>query len=342
MAWQHFTDWLKPGDIITKNQRNELIDALRERYIAVPDLASRELPDASFRDSDILTARWGNKLIHEWIGEMRNRYLADYQGNEIDVVRNWDTERPQANDENDIPENNIWWHAAQTLGVSWARMIDIGLGATSGSGWDVTSIPTADYFNLCREVVRLMKHPEIVPDFEIIQRNYSYQEFGFPSGLLSWEDLKQHYYENDPSPSSTRRIAFSFYSNTEGAPGFQWFYQGYTGRTFMPAHVELTGEIYSRPYSLFAYQYATTVGSRGNTRYQAYEPVTVYVEFSSESDNYKPNNTDGLWVMKPFFSGLTDSGMVEMNVWFPAFDESTDIDNEIDNFRWDAENVYSC
>lgn len=40
MAWEHFTDWLEEGQVITREQRNELLDAFRERVEACSLLVS--------------------------------------------------------------------------------------------------------------------------------------------------------------------------------------------------------------------------------------------------------------------------------------------------------------
>lgn len=93
MAWEHYTDWLAAGDLISRDQLNELRAAVEERMLALCDENTGWMGDSGTRtgmyaliDSPIVSsltpyklrgAENGGARMHELLLELAAEYAAD-------------------------------------------------------------------------------------------------------------------------------------------------------------------------------------------------------------------------------------------------------------------------
>jgi hypothetical protein len=139
VAWTHFTTLLAPGDVLTKDQRDELLDALEERVIAsgrsyhadMVDVRASEIANRGIRLTDSLY-EWDSVLL-----ALAPNYFEDTSA----ATKYTPTSFRAA--------------IASALGGGLTGS-DINSLFTTGSG-----IPAAGFWNAIREGIRLLVAPEL-------------------------------------------------------------------------------------------------------------------------------------------------------------------------------------
>ncbi|MBA4136776.1 MAG: hypothetical protein C0518_05615 [Opitutus sp.] len=159
MAWEHFTDWLEPGQMITKAQRDELLDAIEERIKAIDGRWGWSDEMAAIKDSGLATLR-----VHYegWRG-------AAESGEESDLLTVIFFLAEQHYIRGDDPSTNVepW----DSFGIFYAAAEDLGYIADAedpddqavadkliDSG-DVYAPDQAKFWNIMRRAVQLLQVP---------------------------------------------------------------------------------------------------------------------------------------------------------------------------------------
>lgn len=159
MAWQHFTDWLQPGELITKEQRNELLDAFKERVDAtgfdiLDETAlttvknSYAVSDKVMLDGAIVKLGEAIRLVSSGASRVTKGYS---QVNSDGSVKNYGAFYSSSR----TSEDYLLRQAAYALGLTTAAFDEIALYFTSTSStyWKYSYL----YWNILRKAIQMMK-----------------------------------------------------------------------------------------------------------------------------------------------------------------------------------------
>lgn len=141
MAWEHFTDWLEPGQIITKAQRDELLDAIEERRAASATVLESASTQAAVVGSQLET---GRVALH-------NTYPSPYFFAPIDDLLSTIC-TVYAQDESSKPQwtsFNLWTAAAAEFGYTYSQWGVLKIAAEKG-------LSSAAYWNILRKATQLL------------------------------------------------------------------------------------------------------------------------------------------------------------------------------------------
>lgn len=145
MAWTFFTDWLEPGQQITLEQRNELIDAFAERCNVAGAFAGNRFEFISSPEGDILS----DKVVIYDAVESRIRQFRLWQAINRIAIRFFIGLSGRAQ-----------WGISGSVRPIYQACIDLGLADDSA----ITSSPpfnSALYWNVCRRAIQLLRYPVV-------------------------------------------------------------------------------------------------------------------------------------------------------------------------------------
>ncbi len=178
MAWQFFTDFLSPGDLITPDQISELWSAIEERT---------PVADSGFTPPLVSNKRPGWSQIHTEIVSVSENFFTLESSTALNYVTylasSYETFR------------DILYVAAQSLGLSSSEISAIHPSAGS---LEDSSLRSSDYWNICRQALILMD----IVSAPLTKDRQSFQKVTDPI-QPTWEDAKTDYLSDPESDSTT-------------------------------------------------------------------------------------------------------------------------------------------
>ena len=193
MAWEYFTDWLEEGELITKDQRDELIDAFIERILATGhsvDEADIAEVKESHQPSDRVTATIGATTRKGFaMGEVLLHLGESYFQEDTEPT-------PLAYSPNTA---NVLRKAAIDLGLTENEydLIDPSLRnatSTNTAGTAIITnsrIPNHIHWNILRRAIQLFKWGRVTPSNKTASGDSGPRD--------SWEDAKSEFISSQTS-----------------------------------------------------------------------------------------------------------------------------------------------
>jgi hypothetical protein len=200
MAWQYFTDWLEEGQIITLDQRNELLDAFKERVDALDtvratiDGGELALVKDSHQQSDritMFTQISGNLeriALAEGIRRLSRYYFIDGnldQNYSITLNSNFFLLRMAALD--------LGYTTEQFADISGSLRNSSGVGGSGSNSYTIARYNNFRHWNIIRRAIQMLKWSDLSEYFTFSGER---KEGAF---FADWEDAKTDFFDATPT-----------------------------------------------------------------------------------------------------------------------------------------------
>lgn len=316
MAWAHFTALLEPGDVITIDQRNELLDALDERLAAGGKTGDGVHADMdAVRSSDIDTT----KLKYTWL-ESTTTALRVFGVLEIIAPRfARTTDAPDAFTES-------------TFRADIETVLGVGAGAVDAA-WQNYPLASALAWNAFREGLRLLKTARIPLG------NTGWASYNKTSGatFTTWAAAKTAYLADAEalstgSSTNLTRVSGNYYLSKWGVGAYRA-----KRNVAIPSGAVVDGAGYS----------AWTFHKVNRDTSPVFAPAVVVFALAGEEASYSAL-TENERMKSAVISGLTSTGTVEMRTEYAAWDDSVQLDdfdpgtggNKVSAFSYDGTELF--